>query len=94
MILKISRERSVVARCFAGLERLSPPLGTRWPTEPGGTSERRREVVDDRIEERLHALVLERRPAQDGTIPQFQIVALRTADMILVLGRSRAPSRY
>ena len=56
------RERRVVGR-----RPLDERLGTLVGIEPHDRRhvDRRRQVVDDRVEQRLHALVLERRPADD-----------------------------
>ena len=56
------RERLVVARPCA--RRVSSPLMSM--PSIGREVERRRQVVDDRVEQRLHALVLERRAAEHG----------------------------
>ena len=45
----------------------------------GGNSERRRQVVDDRVEQRLHALVLERGAADDR---HERRASLRTDSMV------------
>ena len=56
----------------------------------GGTSSRRRQVVDDRVEQRLHALVLERRAAQH----RHQLAGERAlADAALERRRRPAPRR-
>jgi hypothetical protein len=58
----------------------------------GGNVERARQIVDDRIEQRLHALVLERRAAQHGHEREVQRAL---ADQLLERGRvgSSPPDR-
>ena len=48
--------------------------------------ERRRQVVDDGVEQRLHALVLERRAVEDGHDARPSMVAVRRAPLQVVGG--------
>ena len=60
MILKASSDSGSLSD---DLRSTSLPLGSMPFT--GGTSSGRRQIIDHRVEERLHALVLERRAAKN-----------------------------
>ena len=68
MILKASAENGSSSSAL----RSSSSLPLRSMPVVGGRSSGRRQVVDDRVEQRLHALVLERRAAEHRARPRWR----------------------
>ena len=83
MILKASAENGSSRSAWRSMTSSSLP--TAWPLMARDV-ERAREVVDDRVEQRLHALVLERGAAQDRVDACRRCVARRMAGDELLLG--------
>ena len=82
MILKISAENGA-----SSLDGRSTSLrASGHGTDDGGHIGRRREKVDDRIEQRLHALVLERGSDENGHELRLDRGLAKIAEEDLVLG--------